>query len=68
MIALLAAIVVPGGLLALFGAVLFRAFSRTRRGQRALTIARRSVPTWATQSLHLLPSGAAAMSEQPKAA
>lgn len=67
-VALLAAILVPGGFLALFGAVLFRAISRTERGQRALTVARRSVPAWATQRLRLLPYRPAAMSQQRQAA
>jgi hypothetical protein len=39
----IAAIVVPGGLVALLGAWLFKAFSRTDRGQRALSFARSRV-------------------------
>jgi hypothetical protein len=72
LIALLVAIVIPGGFFALFGAFLFGALSRTRHGQRALTLSRLRAPAWATHSLHRLPtwalSGAAALSQQPKAA
>ena len=46
-LALLAAIVVPGGLIALFGIALYSALKRHPRGQRALDVARRSVPAWA---------------------
>ncbi|HXN54930.1 MAG TPA: hypothetical protein VN874_01580 [Myxococcales bacterium] len=67
-VAVLAVIVFPGGLVALFGAVLLRALSRTQRGRRALTAARRSVPAWATHGLRLLPYRAAAMSQQRHAA
>ncbi|GAC1345589.1 MAG: hypothetical protein NVS2B9_08740 [Myxococcales bacterium] len=59
---------VPGGLLALFGALLFRAISKTERGQRALVVARRNVPSWANQGLRLLPSLGPSLSQQRQAA
>jgi len=37
---LIAAIVLPGGFVALFGAWLFRAASRTERGRKLLSLAR----------------------------
>jgi hypothetical protein len=40
----IAALVLPGGFVALFGAWLFRAASRTERGQRLLSFARERVP------------------------
>jgi len=40
---ILAAIVLPGGLLALFGALLVRALSRTERGKRVVQVAERRV-------------------------
>jgi hypothetical protein len=40
----LAALVLPGGLVALFGAWLFRAASRTERGRKFLSLAREKVP------------------------
>jgi hypothetical protein len=39
----MAALVVPGGLVALFGAWILKAISRTARGQRALSFARKRV-------------------------
>jgi hypothetical protein len=39
----MAALVVPGGLVALFGAWILKAISRTDRGQRALSFARTRV-------------------------
>jgi hypothetical protein len=38
-----AALIVPGGLLALLGAWLIKAFSQTDKGQRALSLARERV-------------------------
>jgi hypothetical protein len=40
----IAAIVLPGGFVALFGAWLFRAASRTRHGRKLLSLARDRVP------------------------
>jgi hypothetical protein len=40
----LAALVLPGGLVALFGAWLFRAATRTERGRKFLSLAREKVP------------------------
>ena len=41
---IVAAILVPGGLIALFGAALFKAMQRTERGRKVISLARRSVP------------------------
>jgi hypothetical protein len=46
--AVLAAIVIPGGLVVLFGALAYEALRRTARGKRAIDAARRTVPAWAT--------------------
>jgi hypothetical protein len=51
LIVILAALVVPGGLVALASAALFRALARTERGRRALVVARRGVPAWASGGL-----------------
>lgn len=51
MIAVVAAILLPGGFLALFGALLFGALRKTERGQKALEAARRTVPSWAQPAL-----------------
>jgi hypothetical protein len=40
----IAALVLPGGFVALFGAWLFRAASRTVRGRKFLSLARERVP------------------------
>ncbi len=41
---IVAAIIVPGGLIALFGAVLVKAMQRTERGRKVIALARRNVP------------------------
>jgi hypothetical protein len=46
-----AAIIVPGGFLALFGAWFANTLARTPRGQRFLEKARGYVPTWALRRL-----------------
>ena len=43
---LLAALIVPGGLIALFGAALFKAIQRTERGRKVIDLARRNVPAF----------------------
>ena len=43
---LVAALIVPGGLIALFGALLFKAIERTERGRKVIEIARRSAPAF----------------------
>ena len=49
---LLAALVVPGGLVALIGAMLFKALTRTRQGRKAMdrvqNIWRRPLPVFRT--------------------
>ena len=42
----LAAIIVPGGLIALFGAALYQAMQRTERGRKVIDLARRNVPAF----------------------
>ena len=51
------AIVLPGGLIALFGAMLLRALTQTERGRKVVDLARRRVP-----ALHTF--GASMMGEQ----
>jgi len=51
------AIILPGGLIALFGAMLFKALTQTERGRRVVDLAKRRVP--ALQSF-----GASMMGEQ----
>jgi hypothetical protein len=46
--AVLAAIVIPGGFVVLLGALAYQALRRTKRGKRAIEAARRTVPAWAT--------------------
>jgi hypothetical protein len=46
--AVLAAIVIPGGLVVLFGALVYQALLRTERGKRAIEAVRRTVSAWAT--------------------
>jgi hypothetical protein len=41
-----AALIIPGGLVALLCAWLGRAFSQTERGRRAIRFARQRVPAW----------------------
>ena len=43
---LIAALIVPGGFVALFGALAFHALQRTERGRKVLALARRNVPAW----------------------
>lgn len=50
---IMAALVLPGGLVALFGAWIFKVISRTDRGRRALSFARKRV-----RSVRPLPVGA----------
>jgi hypothetical protein len=45
--AVLAAIVIPGGLVVLFGALGYQALRRTGRGKRAIEALRRAVSAWA---------------------
>jgi hypothetical protein len=42
-----AAILVPGGVIALLGAWLVKALSQTERGRKAVDLARSRVPAWA---------------------
>jgi hypothetical protein len=42
-----AAILLPGGLIALLGALVLKRLSQTSRGQKVLQMARASVPAWA---------------------
>jgi hypothetical protein len=46
-ILLVAAILVPGGFIALFGAWLVKALSQTERGRKVVEVARSRVPAWA---------------------
>lgn len=41
-----AAIIVPGGFVALIGAWLFKALSQTERGRKVVDLARSRVPAW----------------------
>ena len=41
---IVAAIIVPGGLIALFSAALFKAMQKTERGRKVIALARRNVP------------------------
>ena len=41
---LIAALIVPGGLIALFGAALYRAAQNSERGRKVIALARRNVP------------------------
>ena len=45
-ILVVAAVLVPGGLIALVGAWLFKAFSQTERGRKVVDLARSRVPAW----------------------
>ncbi len=45
----LAALIVPGGFIALFGAWLLKALSRTERGRKVIDFARDRVPVFAPQ-------------------
>lgn len=45
---IVAAIILPGGLIALLSAFVIKRLSTTPRGQRVLAKARDSVPAWAT--------------------
>jgi hypothetical protein len=40
------ALVVPGGLIALLGAMFIKALAQTERGQKVLKVARQRVPVW----------------------
>jgi hypothetical protein len=51
------AIILPGGLIALFGAMLFKALTQTARGRRVVDLAKRRLP-----ALHTL--GPSMTSEQ----
>jgi hypothetical protein len=44
---IIAAIVLPGGLIALAGAWFLRALSQTERGRKVVALAQRRVPSWA---------------------
>jgi hypothetical protein len=41
---ILLAVVLPGGLIALFGAMLFKALTQTERGRKVVNLAKRRVP------------------------
>ena len=45
---LLAALVIPGGLIALFGALALTAMRRSERGRHVLALAQKRVPAWAS--------------------
>jgi hypothetical protein len=45
---IVAAILLPGGFIALLSAFVLKRLSQTERGQRVLSRARSNVPTWAT--------------------
>ena len=45
-IIVVAAMLVPGGLVALLGAWLLKAMSQTERGRKVVDIAKNSVPSW----------------------
>ena len=49
LLVIVTALIVPGGLIALFGALFLRQLSRTERGQRVLQWARARVPAVAGQ-------------------
>jgi hypothetical protein len=57
---IIAALVIPGGLIALFGAMVFKALIQTARGRRVVALARKRVP--ALQTL-----GASVLAEQQAA-
>lgn len=58
---ILAALIVPGGFIALLGAFLFKAVGRTERGKKVMQFARNRVPAFATQfRAGLLPAKQAA--------
>jgi hypothetical protein len=48
--AVLAAIVIPGGLVVLFGALVYQALLRTERGKRAIEAVRRTASAWAAHT------------------
>jgi hypothetical protein len=48
--AVLAAIVIPGGLVVLFGALIYQALLGTERGKRAIEAVRRTAPAWAAHT------------------
>ncbi|HET7788753.1 MAG TPA: hypothetical protein VIR81_15245 [Myxococcales bacterium] len=52
---IVAAVVLPGGFIALVGAWFLKALSQTERGRRVVSLARQRVPSWAP------PFGAAAL-------
>ena len=43
---ILAAVVLPGGFIALVGAWFLKALSQTERGRRVVSLARQRVPAW----------------------
>ena len=43
---IVAAIIVPGGFIALFGAMLYKALQTTPRGRKVIELARRNAPAW----------------------
>ncbi|MGE5049417.1 MAG: hypothetical protein ACM3PC_12650 [Deltaproteobacteria bacterium] len=44
---IVAAVILPGGFIALVGAWFLRALSQTERGRRVVSLARQRVPSWA---------------------
>jgi hypothetical protein len=46
---IVAAVVLPGGFIALVGAWFLKALSQTERGRRVVSLARQRVPSWAPQ-------------------
>jgi hypothetical protein len=43
---IVAAVVIPGGFIALVGAWFLKALSQTERGRRVVSLARQRVPSW----------------------
>ncbi|HEY6911227.1 MAG TPA: hypothetical protein VI356_17745 [Myxococcales bacterium] len=58
---IVAAVILPGGLIALVGAWFLRALSQTERGRRVVSLARQRVPAW-------MPAFAPAVSRRQAAA
>jgi hypothetical protein len=44
---IVAAVILPGGFIALVGAWFFKALSQTERGRKVVSLARQRVPSWA---------------------
>ena len=50
---ILAAILLPGGFIALIGAGILKALQQSARGRKVIALARQRVPAWATTSIRL---------------